>query len=165
MAKDDFTVEVARKHFNYYPDLGMVVWRFNHSGKWAGRAADYICKRSGYKIISIFGKTYRSHRIAWLLAYGEWPIFIDHINGIKSDNRLCNLRSVDHKTNMENRRKPIAGSASGLLGVSQSSSKKRWRASISVNGRVVYLGTFDAAIDAHNAYVEAKRRLHEGCTI
>jgi hypothetical protein len=81
----------------------------------------------------------------------------------KLNNAIANLRDVSPKVNKQNSRKAMIDSISGCLGVSQS--KKRWKASIRVDGRSLYLGSFDTAELAHAAYVCAKRRLHEGCTI
>jgi hypothetical protein len=111
------------------------------------------------------GKEYRVHRLAWLHVHGVWPSAeIDHIDGIRTNNAIANLRDVDRATNCQNMRKALpANKGSGLLGVYPSDNK--WRARITVNNRAVGLGTFDSKETAHEAYLAAKRTLHGGCTI
>lgn len=112
-------------------------------------------------------KMLRAHRLAWLLSYGKWPTGdIDHISGIRDDNRLLNLRDVDRQTNAENQRKSTAqNKTTGLLGVSFAKDKKKWLAQIQICGKNKNLGRFDSIEAAHSAYLQAKRQLHTGCTI
>lgn len=57
---------------------------------------------SGYKAIKLFSKAYQLHNVIWLYTYGEWPkLEIDHINGIRDDNRISNLRDVTRSVNVQ----------------------------------------------------------------
>jgi hypothetical protein len=56
-----------------------------------------------YQHIKIGGVQYTAHRLAWVLMTGKQPDFIDHINGLKHDNRFVNLRDVTASENMKNR--------------------------------------------------------------
>lgn len=85
---------------------------------------------------------------------------IDHINGIRSDDRIENLRDVSKSQNQQNRRNPQANSETGLLGVSKSGDK--FMARIKVDGRHLYLGTYESAGDASDAYIAAKCKFHPG---
>lgn len=145
----------------YDPETGT----FRHSrGHRAGRIAGTVTKR-GYIQLVIDGRTFLAHRVAWFFGFGEWPAReIDHINGCKSDNRLANLREVDHALNMENYRRPRSDSTSGYLGVSKAR-RGRFQSKIQVSGKTKFLGLFDTAHEAHQAYLAAKRELHEGCTL
>jgi hypothetical protein len=112
----------------------------------------------------VLGRSYRSHRLAWLYITGDWPRAVDHINGNRCDNRWENLREVDNKTNTENARHARSSNRScGVLGVTKRG--KRFIAQIKSDGVHRYLGSFHDAASAHLAYVAAKRELHEGCTL
>lgn len=143
--------EVVRSSLHYCPDSG----EFTRAGLAAG-GQDGL----GYVRIRVDGNKYKAHRLAWLYVFGEWPVgMIDHINGIRSDNRLCNLRDVGRAANIQNQRRPRSDNTSGYLGVSLHRSGK-WKASIQANGKYVYLGLFVSKEDARDAYVQAKRKLH-----
>jgi hypothetical protein len=119
----------------------------------------------GYWQISVDAKLHLAHRLAWLHFYGEGPRHqIDHINGDKLDNRIANLRDVPHQINQQNRRRVLStNKSSGLIGAHRH--RSRWQSRIRTCGRYVFLGVFDTPEAAHAAYVEAKRRLHPGCTL
>lgn len=120
----------------------------------------------GYLRIKIKERYYMAHRLAWLISFGDWPQGqIDHINCIKLDNRLSNLRCVTNAVNAQNRLTPTANNkSSALLGVSKAE-RGRWRAVIQVSGKKHRLGRFATPELAHAAYIAAKRQLHEGNTL
>lgn len=125
-------------------------------------------QKNGYIAIGISGKKYYAHRLAWLFITGDWPInHIDHLDGDRTNNKWVNLRDVSQKINNQNIRKPMSRSAVPLLGVFKTCSgeKKPYRAMININNKSKYLGTFDTAEEAHLAYLKAKRKYHEGCTL
>lgn len=118
----------------------------------------------GYIAIKIDGFMHKAHRLAWFYVNGHWPENdIDHINGIKSDNRIANLRDVTRRVNVENKRKARADNQLSMLGVSPR--RNRFRAAIHVCGHHKHLGYFDTKEEAQAAYLNAKRSLHEGVTI
>lgn len=120
----------------------------------------------GYTRIQIGPKGHLAHRLAWLYEFGVWPSKdIDHINGNRSDNRLCNLRDVSRKINTQNRRAAPVNGSCGLLGVSKHRNTGKFTAGIYIQGKRKHLGIFDTAQQAHEAYLAAKREFHEGCTI
>lgn len=121
---------------------------------------------AGYRRVGLDGKRYLAHRLAWLYVHGEWPRqVIDHINGDRGDNRIANMRDVSQGVNTENQRRPSALNRSGYLGVHLHDDGIRWRARIQVRGRGKHIGLFGTKEAAHAAYLEAKRRLHAGCTL
>lgn len=121
---------------------------------------------TGYRRLSLDSRRYLAHRCAWLYVHGAWPEHdIDHINGDKGDNRIANLRDVPACVNLENKRGARRDNASGLLGVHLHRQSGRWRARIRHDGKAVHIGMFDSPEAAHAAYLETKRKLHEGCTI
>ncbi len=111
----------------------------------------------GYVRAVVDGQAYRAHRLAWLYMTGECPAEIDHINGVPSDNRLANLRPATRTENNANRRK--TENPSGFKGVSLDKKTHRWRARIRIHRQRVFLGVFDTAEQAHQAYVDAAKRL------
>lgn len=118
----------------------------------------------GYVQIRIHGVLQQAHRLAWLYMTGQWPEHeIDHRNTIPSDNRWENLRETPHKMNSENQRRAHTNNRSGLLGVYRRQTK--FVAEVRVNGKKHFLGYFDTPEVAHAAYLDAKRKLHEGCTL
>lgn len=152
--KGEITSEIVREFLDYDPDTGLFEWKkrdrrhfkSNHAfnawnAKMAGNAAFTSTNGRGYSDGGIFGKTVRAHRIAWLHYYGTQPDHIDHINGIRTDNRICNLRSV---TNAENRRnqKRRTDNTSGVAGVRWHKQAGKWNARIRLNGKEKSLGVF-----------------------
>lgn len=122
--------------------------------------------KDGYLFAMLDGKTYALHRLAWFYVHNVWPDGeVDHINGVRSDNRIDNLRTVTKTVNQQNRRKAARHNKSGFLGVHWCRCKNKWRATISVDGRNKSLGRFETPEAAYAAYVEAKRKLHVGGTL
>ena len=119
----------------------------------------------GYRSIRIDGKDYLAHRLIWLMVHGKSPAdMLDHINGIKLDNRVSNLREATSQQNQQNQTKPQVNSKTGFLGVSLHK-RGRFYARISINGKQKNLGLFNTPEQAHDAYLTAKRQHHEFCTI
>lgn len=159
----ELTFDRLNELLRYEPDTGKLFWRISKSNVSAGSEAGSI-NQEGYLKISIDGKNYLTHRIAWFLHYQEMPsLQIDHINGSRTDNRIENLRQATNSQNQRNQRKPKSNNKSGYLGVSANG--KKWKAQIKVGGNPKYLGCFDTPEKAHDAYIKAKRILHETCTI
>lgn len=123
---------------------------------------------AGYVQVNIAGTVLKGHRIAWAIHYGKWPDGpIDHLNGIRCDNRIENLRSVTHQVNCQNMRNGSCKNQTGYIGVhvGRGDSSKRYRAKIQFNGKQIHLGGFPTPELAHAAYVAEKRKLHVGNTL
>lgn len=144
--------------FHYDKYSGIFTRKTNRKNAPLGSKAGSLHKHLGYVQIRVKSKLYLAHRLAWLYVTGEWPRFqIDHINGNRSDNRIDNLRDVTVQENARNRQKTLA--KTGLLGVVKSGSG--FKATIGVSGKNVYLGTFQSQLDAHKAYLNAKKIYHK----
>lgn len=165
MAATQLTAELARSLLDYDPSTGVLTWKGYQR---RSNSAGGLHKSTGYRRTSVLGKTYSDHRLVWLLVYGVWPKHeIDHINGIRDDNRIANLREVPHRINQQNQRAPKSHNKAGFLGVRKTKNVKKdsWVAKIVYEGKQHLVGYYDTPEEAHAAYLEAKRRLHEGCTI
>lgn len=122
--------------------------------------------RNGHIRISVSNRLHAAHRLAWLYVHGEWPSgVIDHINGDRADNRIVNLRDVPQSTNQQNQRNAHSINKTGLLGVTFHKSRGKFQAQIGRGKDHIYLELFLTAEEAHSAYLDAKRAIHEGCTI
>ena len=165
MFKPNVTADELRKMLDYNEETGAFIWKIRPSkAVQIGTIAGCTEKRIGYITIGIKGKIYKAHRLAWLYTHGVWPDgLIDHINGNKADNRIFNLRNVLADGNSQNVRKPNRRNKSGFMGVI--SFQNKWRASMSVNGKSKWLGDYSTPEEAHQIYLEAKRKYHAACTI
>lgn len=157
-------------------DGGLMTWRarglewFSHLGTDAERAmASWNAKNAGkpafahragagYLHGSLFNKKLLAHRAVWCLATGRWPTAtIDHINGNRQDNRICNLRDVAHQQNCRNQ--PLSKvNTSGFTGVSFDAARNKWTAQITVDRRTLHLGRFDTLAEARRARQQANTK-------
>ena len=146
---------------DYNSSTGAFAWKIKCGNATPGKAAGTLC--AGYTAIRYNGIGYKAQRLAWLYMTGEWPDgLMDHINGVKTDNRFSNLRVVDAFTNMQNQKRAHASNAHGLLGVSRFARTGKYRAGICANGKQIHLGQFDTPAAAHEAYLAAKAQMHQG---
>ena len=126
-------------------------WNTRFPGKIAGNTRPY-----GYRRVSVFDQIYESHRVCWLIYYGEWPVIIDHINHDPGDNRIVNLRSITQSINLQNA-SMRTDNTSGFNGVSRDKRTGRWEAHIRINDKKRSLGYFADLNDAIAARVAANR--------
>lgn len=147
----------ANSIFKYNPDTGIITYKISRGCKAAGFEAGYL-HRTGYIQIEVNGKAYLAHRLAWLLYWGSWPKEnIDHINRVKTDNRICNLRDCSQKVNTSNRGLN-KNNTSGYTGVSYNSSRSNWVAKYGTK-TIGYFSTPEEAALARDTYL--KTQLYE----
>lgn len=154
------TQEELKQQLEYNPNTGIFTWAIRKPkvkfGAVAGRT-----KPKGYVEIRVNLVSYQAHRLAWLYVHGEWPDgLIDHINRDPADNRIANLRVATHQQNFRN----VAASSrssTGVKGVSPHSKSGKYRATIRVDGKRLWLGLFDTITEAGEAYREAAE-VHHG---
>lgn len=167
MAKADLSAQRLRELFQYDPGTG-VFTRLKTVASRAQAGATAGCVNTyGYLVLSVDYGKYYAHRLAWLYMTGEWPHgVVDHRDTNPANNRWLNLRDVSQGTNTENRRTAIRVKKSGLpMGVYFNKRQNSIWAGIAVKRKMRFLGTFPTADEAHQAYLTAKRVMHEGCTI
>lgn len=152
------TAERLREVINYDPETGALTWKIKRRKGNAGETAGSV-SGGGYVQVGIDWGLHAAHRLAWLYVHGRYPDGdIDHINGDRTDNRLCNLRDVPRRMNAQNRRATLA--LTGVMGVS--AKRGKFVARIWDGESNLYLGTFATAEEAGAAYIDAKLRLHAG---
>jgi uncharacterized protein YdhG (YjbR/CyaY superfamily) len=168
------SAQYLRECFDYNPDTGDLIWRVRPRHHFATQPAmDGINKRcagkiagmvtdQGYVHIRVDGERILAHRVVWKMLNGKDPEHrIDHRNGNGADNRAANLREAT-RSQVRQSSPHRRGSASKYKGVTQTTNKKRWRATITIGKQCTYLGTFDTEEEAHAVYcVEAERRFGE----
>jgi len=139
----------------YDQKTGSFLWKYKNKAhpRLFGKKAGAI--RDGYVVIKINGSAYKAHRLAWFIYYGTQPNVIDHINGVRNDNRIENLRSVSTKDNTRNHGRIINGS---LLpcGVRKLPSGK-YQARIRDGEKSITIGTFGSVDLAKSAYMNSRK--------
>lgn len=153
------TQERLKELLSYDPDTGLFTWLVNRSPAKKGYFAGHL-KKDGYIYIGIDKKQYLAHRLVFLYTYGEFPSKqVDHINRIKNDNRLFNLRLV---TNQENQHNSSLSklNKTGVTGVVLHKASGKYQADIKVKNRTVYLGLYETLEEAKKARENAKRIYH-----
>lgn len=143
-------VSYLREMLSYDPCTGALRWeKAAARNTRIGSVAGYV--NQGYWRIKLNKVDYLAHRICFCIFHGELDAatYIDHINGDRSDNRASNLRACTMSQNSAN-----IGvnpkNKTGLKGVFRH--RKAYRASITVRGSVIYLGTYATADVAKAAY-------------
>lgn len=159
-ASAELTVGRLRELLTYDPETGVFTRRVSTAPRaMAGTVAGDVDSK-GYWRLRVDGRRYLAHRLAWFYVHGEWPAEqIDHVNGVRTDNRLNNLRLADAFQNRHNCRCRW-DSGSGLKGVSYRRANKKWRAQIYAYGKSVLIGYFPTPDAAHAAYAEAAKTFH-----
>jgi HNH endonuclease len=150
------TAERLRRLLGYDPETGVFTRLVRTSNRIrVGNVAGFLSVW-GYREIRVDGHSYKAHRLVWLYQTGLWPEGdLDHKNMDKADNRFCNLREATVSQNQANRR-VLSNNESGFKGIDWHGGK--WRARITVNGKLVSLGHFDTPHIAYATFCLAARK-------
>jgi hypothetical protein len=175
MAKDhDIPIEYLRECFNENFDTGILTWKerplehfYNEHSyyawltRWSNKQAGTKDTKGGIQIKVRYHSTLYlvfAHRIIWALKTGSWPKFyIDHVNGIRSDNRFENLRECTLAENAQNQ-KLFSNNTSGYRSVSWSNTKKKWKINTQIRG--LHRLTFDDPAEASKVYLDARAKVY-----
>lgn len=104
--------EFLRALLEYDPETGVFTWKYREgtgygapqfNARYAGKEA-FTALCNGYRHGSIIKHRFLAHRVAWKWFYGTEPTEVDHINGVKTDNRIVNLRCVTRRENSRNQK-------------------------------------------------------------
>lgn len=148
-------IDLVRHLFLYDPLTGSIKWNQTRCGTKFGSEAG--TEHKGYRRVKVGGHLVLAHRLAWAIYHGKWPDGeIDHINMVRTDNRIENLRDVSRSENMINRHYPKGNSRK--RGVSKH--KYGWQVSISINGKRKYIGLFKTIEQAHQERLKAEKLIY-----
>lgn len=174
MAKTSiFPVDELIKLISYDPSSGKLYWLSRPvedfpcertgnawNARFSGKPAISAPHSNGYLAGTIKYGKFLAHRVAWALHYGEWPEGqIDHVNGVKTDNRIVNLRLASACQNMQNVGAK-ARNTSGFKGVTWDKSREKWQAAIRVNCKTKHIGRYSNPEAAYAAYCRAAHKYH-----
>jgi hypothetical protein len=147
MTREERCKLAIERGFKYNPETGEI---FNRHGKKSKPNS------KGYNIVFLrvnkIKYNIQGHQFAWYWVYKECAKEIDHINGIKTDNRICNLRSVTHQQNMCN--------IKTAKGYYFNNNRRKFRAQIQLNNKAIHLGYYNTEDEAKQAYINAKEKYH-----
>lgn len=172
--RENITAAYVRAILDYNENTGVFRWKYREpdtfpnettkraisiwNARFPGTIAGTLSK--GRITISVRGRLYFAHRLAMLIAFGKWPEHeVDHINGVPSDNRLCNLREATSEQNQQNTKKRLTNT-SGYTGVVWCKQQKQWKSRIQFKRKFYHLGRFASKEAAYEAYLKAKAQLH-----
>lgn len=150
----------ALKLFRYDYETGVLYWRWRVNSRVPKTLeAGTQNKSNGYLYVKVHGRRYRVHRVVMLMCYGFYGegLEVDHINHIRNDNRLVNLRFVTHGENTRNQ-SVSSKNTSGVTGVYFYKKLQKYIARISVDRENIYLGMFDTLEEAAEARIQADRK-------
>ena len=152
------TQDRAQTLLKYDPQTGHFTWRENRPGGRGkiGKRAGYM-HHTGYRYVRLDGFTVIEHRLAWFYVYGFWPKNdLDHVNRVRHDNRIENLRETTRAENCQNQ--PVRKSnKSGVTGVYFHKASGKWAVYISVNKKQLHLGVYDTLDEAVSARHNAEK--------
>ena len=145
--------ETLRAMLDYDLETGVFRWRVTLSNRAPAGTIAGARNGGGYMQIRVWGCIRAAHRLAWLYVHGVWPPEdVDHINRVRHDNRLANLRLASRSENLMNAKKR-KGTGTTLKGVTFRGG--RYIARIRVRREEKHLGCFATEQEAHGAYCAA----------
>jgi hypothetical protein len=118
------------------------------------RGKEILRKSNGYVDINMIQNKKNihlsGHQFVYYCVHKKVVDCIDHINGIKDDNRIDNLRSATGKQNQRNQ-----PNAKGYTKVSN-----KYKSQLTLDAKNIYLGLFETQQQAHQVYLDAKEKYH-----
>jgi hypothetical protein len=133
------TTERLRELMDYRD--GVLYWKNSARDGWNGKSVGSKAE-NGYLVSRVDGELYKVHRLVWLWHGKQLPKILDHINGVRDDNRIENLRSCDDAGNARNRKKP-QNNSTGYSNVIWNKRNRNYNVQITVNRKKMHIGVFD----------------------
>ena len=156
-ARPELTAEYLRSILSYDPESGIFTRKVSTAHRVKVGDVAGSPDGAGYLNIRVCSRKYQAHRLAWLHTHGVWPTDqIDHINRVKTDNRIANLREVTNKQNQQNAGKR-SDNKSGHPGVSWHKQRSKWQVKIMHNQKQIHLGYFSILEEAIAARKAAEK--------
>ncbi len=164
--KEDLSAKYLRSLVEYDSETGIMKWKVKKF--WRVNIGDEVgrLRPDGYRHVKIDSKMYLTHRLAWLYVHGIWPDFVDHINLVRCDNRIENLRNCTQSENGANRAAQTNSSSAtkGIYLADWGGGNFKWKAQIyqTVNGKkhALYLGGYETAEEAKSVYDAKAKELY-----
>lgn len=155
------TQDRLKELVNYDPNTGMFTWRVKTAARIKIGSSLGSRHHSGYLTAFLDKKRYTLHTLAVIYTDGECPVgTVDHINGIRDDNRRSNLRIATHSENTRNA-KIRSDNRSGIKGVSyRNKSGGQWVCRIYTDEGRKYLGCYKTREEAERVMQEARAKYH-----
>lgn len=154
------TLSELKKVLHYDPTTGIFTWLVRRGNKKPGDIAGYTDINIGYSMVRYRGELYLSHRLAWFYTFGYFPKYqLDHINNVRNDNRIVNLRESSNQENNCNKFL-TKSNKSGVKGVSWHKKANKWSAEVWSDYKKYYLGLFENKSEAENAVIKKRSELH-----
>lgn len=158
MSNSDLTAEDVRGLFDYDPTTGALINRVKRSTSNIGDRAGFL-NGQGYRLIKIWGKKYSAPRVIWLHVTGRWPVKeIDHINLVRDDDRIVNLREADRSQNCANKGVFFKKNSLGYRGLKKKGA--RFEVVLCIRGVEKYIGVYHDIQVAALAYDVAAKKYH-----
>ena len=148
MTREEKCKLAIQRGYTYNHETGLIYNRYGKITKWTRQG--YICLSL---VINKKTQVLSAHQFAWYCFYENCNTEqIDHINGVRTDNRICNLRPVTNQQNHWNR--------TAAKGYYWNKKINRWQSQIKINNKSIHLGLFNIEEQARNAYLTAKEKYH-----
>lgn len=152
---DQKLLELCNEFLNYNPTTGAMCWKKRPAHSCVKLNIPLTSQdHEGYLRLQLKRKTLKQHRLAYLIVFGFMPSQIDHINGIRNDNRIKNLRPCTTMQNAHNQGIP-KNNTSGYKRVCWVGSRQKWSANIVLNQENIHLGYFICKHEAARSYNRA----------
>lgn len=152
-------INILHELLRYDSESGHLYWKTNLGRCQSSRPAGHLAK-NGYWVIRINNTLYKSHRVIFAMVHKRWPkLYVDHVDGNRSNNRVCNLREATRSQNMHNV-KLRCDNKTGVKGIAWEADRNKYVAYVSIRGCIKFKKRFSSLESAISARRKAAKKLH-----